>query len=87
MFMEPKRMGWRPTVQSWLLAQADDGRVDPGEGSGALKEPDVRAHIEMLFDWCVPPLLHFVQNGPKLLTPVTNIELVSSMVSMRTCVS
>jgi dynein heavy chain, axonemal len=74
-FMEPKRLGWRPTVQSWLhKMQAEYGEP--------LALPDIQAHISMLFEWLVPPLLHFIQNGPVQLTPVTNIELVASIVSM-----
>ncbi|KAA0164767.1 hypothetical protein FNF31_02304 [Cafeteria roenbergensis] len=69
-FMEPKRMGWRPTVQSWLATLTEE----PLAG--------LREHIAALFEWAVPPLLHFIQNGPKQLTPVTNIELVASMVNM-----
>lgn len=38
-----------------------------------------------LFEWLVPPCLYFIQQGCKQLTPVTDIELVASVLNLMDC--
>ncbi len=38
-----------------------------------------------LLEWLVPPSLYFIQNNVKQLTPVTDIELVGSILNFLDC--
>ena len=68
-FMEPRRMGWRPQVQSWLATLPEP--LTPHLG-----------HLTELFEWLVPPLLFFTRTAVPLPTPVTEVELVASIVNL-----
>ena len=70
-FMEPRRMGWRPMVQSWLATLPR-----------ALEAPAIQEHIMGLFEWLVPPLVAFSTNFVKQLTPVTELHFVDSLIAM-----
>ena len=73
-FMEPNRVGWRPSVQSWMHRLPS-----------ALQESAHAAHLESLFEWLVPPCLYFVHKAIPQLCPVSSIELVHSLLDMLWC--
>ena len=70
-FMEPKRTGWRPAMQSWLLT-LDAPHFDQRD----------REQLASLCDWLVPPVLHFIARGGEVLCPVTPIEQLQSVLTM-----
>ena len=71
-YVEPKRLGWRPLVQSWLNVVPD-----------SLKP--YKQVVTDLFEWLAPPLLFFIGNYARTVTPVTPIELVHSVLRLMDC--
>ena len=68
-FLEPRRLGWKPVVTSWLQSLP---RV----------LADHTPHLCSLLDWLLPPLLHFSQQKMKHLTPVGELSMVGSLLRL-----
>jgi hypothetical protein len=70
-FLEPDQLGWRPLASSWILALPEtDGIVGH------------KAYLTAMFDWLVPPLLSLVNRRLKNVTPVPELALVTSLLSL-----
>jgi dynein heavy chain len=68
--MEPSALGWRPLVTSWL-AQLP-----------AVMSIAVRRMIEQLIDWLVPACMSFVQRKCRTATPISQSNLVVSLLNL-----
>jgi dynein heavy chain len=61
-YMEPKNIGWKPLLQSWL----DDKIPLPKEGSNNERiVNELRAHIENILLWVVDPAIYHAQREVK----------------------
>jgi len=77
-YLEPRRLGWRPIVVSWM-------KNIPARVLNAPNRFPNGTLLSSLFEWLVPPCLYFIQNHSKQLTPVTDIELVGSILNLLDC--
>jgi dynein heavy chain len=73
-YMEPRRLGWRPLLQSWIKTLPR-----------ALSRKGRQEQLIALFEWLIPPCLQFVNNFVKVITPVTDLHLVSALISLYDC--
>lgn len=65
-YMEPSTLGWRPHVESWITTC-----------NAEWMEPVMELVMD-LFDWLVPPCLHFVEKQCKQLCNAGLINLVKT---------
>jgi dynein heavy chain len=75
-FCETRNVGWRPLRNVWLwnLETFADGLFWPQ-----------REYFEELFEWLYPPAVFFVQTRCRQPAPVTDMEMIASMLRMLTC--
>ena len=72
-FMEPERLGWEPLMESWFLQFPEDFRT--------AHEESLRATMR----WLIPPMIFFLKNNCRMPTPVTELELVFSNLTLFAC--
>jgi len=71
-FCETRNLGWKPLRKVWLDALPE--AIAPH-----------RELLSTLFDWLVPPITYFVAKRCTVPTPVTDQELMSSLLRLLTC--
>ncbi|KAJ3194173.1 Dynein heavy chain 3, axonemal [Irineochytrium annulatum] len=72
-FMEPNGLGWRPIMVSWLEALPPKLTAEH------------RALIENLFDWIVPPCLHFTSVECREIVSTSDINMAVELMSLLSC--
>jgi dynein heavy chain len=73
-YMEQVRLGWEPLLKSWLALLPE-----------CIKESQSPV-IDGLFRWLIPPLLFFVRRGGiRVPQPITDLELVGSLLRLLRC--
>ncbi|KAG2451278.1 hypothetical protein HYH02_003884 [Chlamydomonas schloesseri] len=65
-YLEPHQLGWQPLLASWINTLP------------RTLGPKIRAHIEKLFEWLIPPCLRFVRHDAKEVSPTEDIGLARS---------
>merc|ERR1711871_979064 len=78
-FCEPSKLGWTVLVDSWIEVKMP--KLGCGEGSMDDKKDFVRG----LFNWLVPPCLFAALRLCKKPVPVTELELVASLMNLLDC--
>ena len=72
-FMEPERLGWEPLMESWFLQFPEAFRE--------AHEESLRATMR----WLIPPIIFFLKNECRMPTPVTELELIYSNLTLFAC--
>ena len=75
-FCETRNVGWRPLAQVWLWELENFAE-------GAFEAQ--RDFFEELFEWLFPPAVFFVQNKCRIPCPVTDMEMIASLLRLLTC--
>ena len=76
-YMEPRNIGWKPLVQSWL---DDTFPVEENfEDSHKKQINECRDLLSALFDWLVDPCIYFAQRNVRSLVKSMNSALVQNL--------
>ncbi|XP_066284547.1 dynein axonemal heavy chain 3-like isoform X3 [Branchiostoma lanceolatum] len=70
-YMEPSQLGWSPLVTSWLQLRLPE----------SLTKIQAKT-VELMFEWLLPPCLHFVQKSCHQLVRISPMHMTMSMLQL-----
>lgn len=77
-YLEPKNIGWKPMVKSWLF----DTFPENAENPNLPKITALKELLNTLFDWVVDPCIDFIQRRTKVLFKSSANEFVQNVLKM-----